>query len=400
MLAALRLFLVVVWLPLSVVLAAAEGLGEPAFSPVTYERTVWAYEGYRAQFQRGGWPALPEGLIGLTEGAQGAHVSALKTHLVLLGDMAAEAVRGDQVDPWTREAIKHFQRRHGLTPSGKITERTLQALSVPIETRLKQMWMTLERMRATSFTFPQRYLVLNIPGASVEAVDNGQTVRRHVAVVGRPDRQSPLVSSRIATINLNPSWTVPTSIIRNDLGPKMRVDPQFLAKHGMHVFGRGGVELDPASLDWSGRAPLNVSVRQDPGPANSLGRIRLDMPNTHAVYMHDTPQKDLFRSDARFHSSGCARIQDINGLAAWLLEGTDWDQARLEEAILADARYDIKLVKPVPVIWVYLTGWAAADGTIQFREDIYGFDEPNALARLEDQLDVTGSINRPARQQR
>lgn len=374
--------------------AKAQSLGEPAFSPVTYERTVWAYEGYRKIYEKGGWPALPLGLAGLAEGASGDEVTNLKARLVLLGDMAVEAARGDQFDAWTREGVKHFQRRHGLTTSGKIGERTLKELNVPIDIRLKQMWMTLERMRATHFAFPERYLVLNIPGATLEAVEAGQAMRRHVAVVGRPDRRSPLVSSRIATINLNPSWTVPTSIVRNDLGPKMRIDPQFMAKHGMHVFGRGGIELDPQSIDWSGRTPLNVTVKQDPGPTNSLGRIRLDMPNVHAVYMHDTPQKELFRSDARFHSSGCARIDDIGGLAAWVLQGSDWDRARIEEAIQAGERLDIKLIKPIPVIWVYLTGWAASDGTIQFRDDIYGFDEPGALQRADDEQLATGSVAR------
>ncbi|MBX9618722.1 MAG: L,D-transpeptidase family protein [Hyphomicrobiales bacterium] len=380
----------------STVAARAEPLGEPAFSPVTYQRTVWAYEGYRALYEKGGWPDLPAGVAGLMEGAEGPAVAALKQRLILMRDMAPDAAENDLFDQGTREGVRHFQRRHGLTPSGKIGERTLRALAVPIDMRLKQMWMTLERMRQTHFSFPERYIVLNIPGATIEAVDDGQTSRRHVAVVGRPDRQSPLVSSRLATINLNPTWTVPTSIIRNDLGPKIQADPLFLQKHGMHVFGPGGIELDPASIDWSGRNRLNVSIRQDPGPANSLGRLRLDMPNIHAVYMHDTPQRDLFRSDARFHSSGCARVEDVVGLAAWALEGTDWNRARLESEIAAGSRIDIRLAKPVPVIWVYLTGWAAADGTIQFREDIYGFDEGRA-PQAEAEKDVTGSINqRPA----
>lgn len=374
--------------------AWAQGLGEPAFSHITYQRTVWAYEGYKALYEKGGWGALPASVAGLSEGASGRAVAALKARLALMRDMAAEAAEGDQFDHWTTEGLKHFQRRHGLNPSGRIGPRTLAALQVPIETRLKQMWMTLERMRASHFPFPERYVVLNIPGATVEAVENGQTVRRYVAVVGRPDRQSPLVSTRISTVNLNPTWTVPTSIIRNDLAGKMRADPLFLTRHGMHIYGRGGTELDPQSIDWSGRTPLNYSVKQDPGPTNSLGRVRLDMPNIHAVYMHDTPQRDLFRSDARFQSSGCARIEDVLGLAAWTLEGTDWSRERLEQAIAAGERLDIRLAKPVPVIWVYLTGWAAADGTIQFREDIYGFDD-GALPQAEAQNDVTGSIARP-----
>lgn len=390
-----RFAAVVAVLSLGSPLVHAQPLGEPAFSPVTYQRTIWAYEGYKELYEKGGWSALPANVAGLAEGARGAAVLALKERLVLLRDMSAEAARGDEFDRWTAEGLKHFQRRHGLSPSGKVGERTFAALRVPVDRRLKQMWMTLERMRASHFTFPERHVVLNIPGATVEAVESGQTIHRYVAVVGRPDRQSPLVSTRIANINLNPTWTVPTSIIRHDLSAKMRADPLFLAKHGMHLYGHGGIELDPQSVDWSGRTPLNYSVKQDPGPTNSLGRIRLDMPNIHAVYMHDTPQRDLFRSDARFQSSGCARVEDVVGLAAWVLEGSDWSRERLQQEIAAGSRIDIHLPKPVPVIWVYLTGWAAADGTIQFRDDIYGFDD-GALPQADSAGEVTGSIARRA----
>lgn len=355
--------------------ASAQSMSEPAYSPRTYELTARAYEAYRQLAMRGGWRALPQSVTRLKEGVRGPGVPALKERLALLGDLPASDSVGDLFDAPLTVALRRFQARHGLPDTGVVGAQTQRALDTPIEVRLSQLFGTLQRLRGTNFTFPVRYVALNIPAASVEAVENGVVARRYVAVVGRQDRPSPTLEARISTVNINPSWTVPVSIIRKDLMPRMQTDPWFLQKNNMRVIGLNGQELNPASIDWSGRTAINYTVREDPGPQNSLGQLRLDMSNPHSVFMHDTPAKQLFRSEVRFHSSGCARVENVRDLAAWLLEGTDWDRARLDATIEGGQQIDIRLPRPVPVAWVYMTGWGASDGTVQFRDDIYGLDD-------------------------
>jgi murein L,D-transpeptidase YcbB/YkuD len=252
-------------------------------------------------------------------------------------------------------------------------------MNVPVETRLNQLTATLERLKGNGFTFAERYVVVNIPGASVEAVENGKVVRRHLAVVGRPDRPSPVLQANITSVNLNPNWTVPTSIVKADIIPKMRKEPDFIAKSHMRLLGAENKEIDPATVDWQTLKSPYFIVRQDPGPDNALGQLKIDMPNTEAVYLHDTPKKSLFRNDVRFNSSGCARVEGVRDLAAWLLEGTEWTLPTLEAEIAKGERKDIRLKKPVPVAWVYMTGWQSADGMVQFREDIYSLDTPQGI---------------------
>ena len=313
-----------------------------------------------------------QGVTSLKPGDTNAAVGALKARLALEGDLTSSS--DNLFDAATTTAIKKFQSRHGLSETGLVGRLTLKELDVPIQTRLNQLAASLHRLRDNGFKFADRYVVVNIPGAAVEAVENGIVVQRHVAVVGKPDRPSPVIEARIQAVNLNPTWTAPLSIVKNDIVPKVRKDPAFLFKNNMRILNGAGVEIDPNSVSWSGKADPAFTVRQDGGPQNALGQLRIDMPNTLAVYMHDSPKKELFKSDVRFHSSGCARIEGVRDLAAWLLKETQFDRAALDIAIATGDRLDLKLPKSVPVAWVYLTGWASSDGSVQFRDDIYGLD--------------------------
>ena len=213
----------------------------------------------------------------------------------------------------------------------------------------------------------------------MEDVANGRVELTSKAVVGRPDRRSPVIEAKIQAVNLNPTWTPPLNLLKNDIMPKVVKDPGFLAANNIRVFNGANEEIDPATVDWTGAHGINFWVREDPGPANSLGYVRIDMPNNQDVYMHDTPKRELFRSDVRFHSSGCSRVQAIRELATWLLQGTEWTRERIDQQIATGQRLDIRLPKTVPVAWVYLTGWGAGDGTVQFRDDIYGYDTANGV---------------------
>lgn len=352
---------------------------EPLYGPYTYERTLVALQTYEELAGKGGWRPLPNEAATLKFGASGPVVKALKAHLSQRGDLAAGLGEGDTFDVATGLALRKFQARHGLSETGMMGRLTLKEMNVPAEVRVGQLLASLQRLRGNGFTFGERYVVVNIPGAAVEAVKGGMVERRHVAVVGRKDRPSPVLEARITNINLNPTWTAPLTVVRHDIMPKVFANPAFLAKSNMKVLGADGQELDPASIDWSGKTAPNFTIRQEPGLTNALGVMRIDMPNVHAVYLHDTPKKELFRSDIRFQSSGCARVSGVKDLAMWLLEGTSWDRLGLEVAISSGERLTIKVPSPVPIAWVYLTAWALSDGTVHFRDDIYGLDNPAGI---------------------
>ena len=353
--------------------------GQPAYGPHTYDRTLEALIAHEDIAGRGGWPLLPSSVTALKPDMQGPDVALLKRRLMLSGDLSPDSLEGDVYDAAVVRAVKRFQSRHGLSELGTVGRLTLKAMNVPVEVRLNQLTATLERLKGNGFTFAERYVVVNIPGASVEAVEQGAVQRRHLAIVGRPDRPSPVLQTNITSVNLNPYWTVPMSIVKADIIPHMRKDPNFIAKSNMKLLGAENREIDPASVNWAALKSPYFYVRQEPGPTNSLGQLKIDMPNSEAVYMHDTPKKTLFRNDVRFNSSGCARIEGVRDLAAWLLEGTEWTQAAIEAEIAKGERKNIALKKPVPVAWVYLTGWQGGDGLVQFRDDIYGLDTPQGI---------------------
>jgi murein L,D-transpeptidase YcbB/YkuD len=328
---------------------------------------------------RGGWPLLPANAR-LGPGATGADVTVLRERLAITDDLPADAAAGDAYDEPLTAAVRRFQGRHGLEETGSVGPRTLAALNVPVSQRLRQLVASLDRLAAMDLVFGQRYVVVNIPAAFAEAVDGDEVVRRYVVVVGKPDRPSPTLTTHIAAVNLNPTWTVPLSILKKDIVTRMRKDPGYLARMRMRVLDGAGAEIHPGLIDWhSDRAP-NFTVRQDSGAWNALGAVRIDMPNPHSVYMHDTSHKELFSADYRFQSSGCARVESPRDLAAWLLEdNAGWGRREIDAAIAKGARSDIRLAHKVPVAWVYLTGWATREGVIHFRDDVYQRDEKPVL---------------------
>lgn len=355
----------------------------PTYGPDTFIATARAADRYLAIADRGGWPTL-DADTNLAEGSSGSKVLALKQILNVVGDLPDGEVLNPRFDAATTLAVKAFQVRHGLAQTGVVSGRTLSELNVPARTRHAQLAGSAQRLSQAGFAFGPRYLVVNIPAATLEAVDNGQVVRRYAAIVGRPDRPSPVLETRATAVNLNPFWTVPASIVQADIAPAMQRDPNYLARARISVYDARGAQVDPASIDWRGGKLSALTLRQEPGAANALGRIRIDMPNSQSVYLHDTPNQRLFARDDRFHSSGCVRVADIPDLATWLLaetQGADKrtiDKQSLMRAIQEGERRDLKIAKPVPMAWIYLTGYAERGGTVHFRPDIYGLDQPKA----------------------
>ncbi len=345
----------------------------PTLTTDTAIATAIASERYLGIAESGGWPVIPRGAY--KQGAAGPAILALKRRLALSGDLPPEMEAGSNFDVSVTTAVKRFQMRHGLRQTGLVSGRTLDEMNVSAAQRFRQLASSAQRLAGSAFPYGQRYVVVNIPSASVEAIENGEVAKRYIAVVGKAERASPTVETRITTVNLNPTWTVPTSIIKKDIIPKMQKDPGYLAKARIKMLDGRGEEVNPRSIDWKTERAANFTLRQDPGAGNSLGQMRIDMPNKHAVYMHDTPSKRLFASDERFHSSGCVRVQNVRDFAAWLLAPQGISLDAIDEGIDSEERKDFRLRSAVPVAWVYMTGYATADGTVHFRPDVYSWDK-------------------------
>jgi len=357
----------------------------PSFDNDTARRISATMLSYSTLEVRGGWPTLPPDVMKLAPGSSGREVALLRERLAITDDLAPQHAGGDVYDANVTAAIRHFQSRHGLEETGTIGQRTLAALNVPVTRRLRQLAASLDRISAMDFTFGYRYVVVNIPAAVAEAVENGKVARRHAVVVGKKDRPSPTLTTNITAVNLNPTWTVPLGILKKDVRTRMRRDPGYIARMHMRVLDGSGREIDPASVNWNSDGAPNYTVRQDSGTFNALGAVRFDMPNPHSVFMHDTNHREHFGTDYRFQSSGCARTENPRDFAVWLLQGQgDWSRARIDAAIATTQRQDIRLNRKVPVAWVYLTGWVTGDNVVHFRDDIYNHDSAPSRALVAD----------------
>jgi L,D-transpeptidase YcbB len=346
----------------------------PILSPETMSTTEQVVSRYQDIVARGGWGSVPNEALGL--GSRSSTVVALRQRLILSGDLDPTAGSGDTFDSFVEAGVRRFQARHGLTPTGTLNSSTVAAMNVPADVRLQQLELNAVRLRSYSGNLGDRYVIVNIPSATVESVQNGEVANRHAAGVGKIDRQSPIFNSRIVEINFNPFWTVPASIIRKDLIPKMREDPMYLTDHKIRIFTQSGQELDPRTVNWNSDEATRYMFRQDPGgDLNSMGFVRINIPNPHGVYMHDTPSRGIFGDDFRFVSSGCVRVQSVRDFVEFLLAETPgWDRAAINDAFQSGERLDARLSSSVNVYWTYITAWATPDGMVQFRDDIYQRD--------------------------
>jgi L,D-transpeptidase YcbB len=365
--------------------AAALALShEPTFDEGTAARIKEAALSYGDLAVRGGWPTIPADAK-FTSGVAGPNDDLLRKRLIMTGDLAEDKATG-AFDEAATEAVMRFQARHGLAATGVVTPRTLAALNVSVQKRIKQLEASLERLDNMNFSFGQRYVVVNLPATFAEAVENDKVVRRYRVIVGKTEKPSPTLTAEITSVNLNPTWTVPSSISKTEISAHMRKDPGYLSRMHMEVLDGHDAPINPQSIDWSGTRTPNFTVRQESGTWNALGAVKIDMPNPYSVYMHDTNQHNLFSDDYRFDSHGCSRVDNVRDLAAWLLqeEMPKWNRAAIDAAIATGQRQDIALPKKVPVAWIYLTAWMTKDQTIQFRNDIYDQDEQLLEATAEE----------------
>jgi L,D-transpeptidase YcbB len=376
--------------------AAALALShEPTFDEGTVGRIKEAALSYSDIAVRGGWPTIPADAK-FAIGVAGANDDLLRKRLIITGDLADDKTTGP-FDEAVAEAVKRFQVRHGLAPTGTVTPRTLAAMNVSVQKRIKQLEASLERLENTSFSFGQRYVVVNIPATFAEAIENDKVVRRYRVIVGKTEKPSPTLNAEITGVVLNPTWTVPSSIAKTEISAHMRKDPTYLSRMHMEVLDGHDNPIDPHSVDWSGTRTPNFTVRQANGSFNALGAVKIDMPNSYSVYMHDTNQRNLFNDDYRFDSHGCSRVDNVRDLAAWLLseEMPKWNRAAIDEAIATGSHQEVTLPKKVPVAWIYLTAWMTRDQTVQFRNDIYAQDEQLLEATAEEAAFFNQAGNHP-----
>jgi L,D-transpeptidase YcbB len=369
---------------------AVQRSSTPMLSPAALAATEQAVEAYRALAAQGGWQPLQVS-DRLAVGSRGASVVALRQRLIITGDLDAAAGDSNIYDSYVEGGMRRFQARMGLSTTGSINRATLAALNVPVDRRIRQLETNIVRLRTWSGNLGNRYVVANIPAAAIETVEDGHVATRHAAGVGKIDRQSPLLQTKIPEVNFNPTWTVPASIIRKDLIPKMRKEPGYLTENKIRIIGPSG-EIAPERVNWNSDEATRYTFRQDPGGEfNSLGFVRINIPSPHGVYMHDTPSKGIFGDDFRFVSSGCIRVQNVRDYIAFLLKETPgWDRAKIDETIASGERVNARIANPVPCYWVYITAWATPDGGVQFRDDIYNKDGlgPAAVAALQGDQDI------------
>ena len=347
----------------------------PILSLATLDATQAAIQKYQDLVAKGGWETVPAGPE-LRVGSRGGAVEALRQRLVASGDLDPVAGSGPVYDSLVEAGVKRFQARNGLNRSGVVDKDTLASLNVSAATRLQQLETNIVRLRAYSGDLGERFVIVNLPGASVETVENGVVYSHHRAGVGRIDRQSPIMQTKATEINFNPYWHVPPSLIKKDLIPKMKANPNYLAEEKIHILDKDGQDVSPTSINWNSDEATHFSYRQEPGSElDALGFVRINIPNPYGVYMHDTPEKGVFGDDFRFVSSGCVRVQDVRDYVAWLLkDNPGWSRDQIDEVIRSGQQQNVKLTQPVNVYWIYVTAWATPDGVVQFRPDIYQRD--------------------------
>lgn len=355
----------------------------PYRSDIMVEAMERAIERYQAIAAKGGWPRVPPGRT-LRPGDSEDSVGLLRKRLRASGDLPG---RGDDYyysyndisfDSDLEAAVRRFQARHGIRTTGRVDLATVAALNVPAEARLNQLRLNLDRLRELlAQRIEDRYILVNVPAFQLEAVERFEVQQRHRVIVGRTERQTPSIKATVKALNFFPYWRVPDSIAQLDLIPRLQKEPQYLDQEKIRVFAANNMqELDSRNIDWTQAEASKIKFKQDPGPQNALGLVRIDMSNPEGVYMHDTPMKNLFDQSGRAFSAGCVRVQGVFKLAEWIARyEVGWEQpGRVEDVLQSGQAVDLNLTRPMPVYFTYITAWAEPTGQIEFRPDLYGRD--------------------------
>ena len=357
--------------------AAIEGF-TPA-NPI-YHRLRRVLVEYRGIALNGGWPLVPEG-PSLKPGMRDGRVSVLRDRLVATRDLVHEGAEPDLYDEALVQAVERFQARHGLEADGVVGKRTLAELNIPVQRRVEQIIANMERWRWMPDDLGERYILVNLAAFELEVVEYGSVVMAMRIVAGQPYRRTPVFSGSMTYMEFNPTWTVPPTIVKHDILPKLREDPTYLDRRNIRVFlgwDESSPELAGSAIDWAAVNPKRnpYRFRQDAGADNALGRVKFMLPNRFGVYLHDTPARELFNKTVRSFSSGCVRVEKPLELAEYLLsDQPGWERKRIDQTIESRKTTAVKLARPVPVHLTYSTVWIGEGGTIHFRDDVYARDD-------------------------
>jgi L,D-transpeptidase YcbB len=349
-------------------------------SPMLSESSASQMAGIAARYESivasGGFPKVPGGTY--KKGSKGAGVAALNQRLFQDGYLRKEATQADFASVFTtatQEAVSRFQRNMGLNPSGKVDGATLAQLNVSAEARLRTIVSNVSRLQTYGQNLGGRYLVVNVPGQQLETVANGKVFSRHNVIVGRPERPTPVVMTALENVSFNPYWNAPVSIVEKDILPKLQSGTNILEDLNIKVFdGFGGPEVDPSTVDWGSVTPDQYFFREEPGPKSAMATAKINFPSPFGIYLHDTPEKQLFSSSTRYYSSGCVRVEAMPMLVQWVLNGQEGIGAP-EISALAETLEQriVKMSEPPQLRVTYLTAWPVGN-TVAFRNDVYGLD--------------------------
>jgi murein L,D-transpeptidase YcbB/YkuD len=341
-------------------------------------------EKYRRIGEEGGWEPVPAGET-LKKGMEDDRVVALRERLSIVGDLPdTVSTTLARFDEDVERAVMRFQERHGLDADGAVGARTLEAMNVPVQRRIDQLRVNLERGRWVLQDMTDTFVLVNIAGFRVYYVRENKFDWSTRAQVGSTYRQTPVFRSQMEYLVFNPTWTVPPTILVKDVLPAIKKDMGYLTEKNMVVLDRSGRKVDPGAVDWprfSG-SDFPYVIRQEPGPGNALGQVKFIFPNEHFVFLHDTPSKSLFNKSERTFSSGCIRVENPIELARLLLDSQNgWDAAKFEQVIVGGKTQTVYLSRPLPTLLLYWTAFATLDGNCNFRNDVYGRD-PAVLEAL------------------
>ena len=346
-------------------------------TPASPDALIGAIAAYEEIVAAGGWPDVPKAK--LVKGAKGAAVVVLRQRLVRENYLPFDALGVDKpavYDADVAEGIRSFQLNHGIAPSGNVDERTRAELNITADARLFTLRENQPRIVTYMQDLGRRNILVNIPSAQLEAVEDGLVHARHNVVAGKLERPTPTLMSKVSDINFNPYWKAPASIVERDIIPHYLKDRNYLEEMNIRVFdGVGGPEIDPMTVDWANTPPERYFFRQDSGDNNALGTVKVNFPNPFMVYMHDTPHREDFSKNARYQSSGCVRVDQVRLLIDWIMNGQDgYSDQQFDSITASQESFQVNVQDPPDVRFMYLTAWAMEDGSVHFRPDIYSLD--------------------------
>jgi murein L,D-transpeptidase YcbB/YkuD len=373
--------------PLDSTLSALAGSGSVDHAIESQRPQHFIYRGLTAELERlrrieshGGWPTVPTGRA-LTPGTRDRRVPILRRRLAVGGEYSGSlaGVDSTRYDPALVSAVKNFQSHHRLNESGAVDAATIAVMNVDIATRIGQVRANLERARWVLGGLGDDFLLVNLPAFKAYLIRGNRNVWEARTQIGQEALQTPTFRAEVRTVVFNPDWTVPKSILVNEIIPQMRAGKNVVAEQHLEFFDAKNQPVDGSSIDWQNAdsTNFNYDAKQPPGPDNALGKVKFLFPNKYSIYLYDTPHQGNFDATKRMFSHGCIRVEHAVDLAQLLLQGQgDWDRGKMDEVMATNATTNVTVERPLPILIVYWTVSVGAAGDVRYADDIYHLDAP------------------------